>query len=267
MMSGHSITFTHALCRAPSRSVTAGLRAEDRGAPDEDLFAREHAAYVAALRRTGAEVTVLEPQEAFPDGVFIEDPALCLGGVAILLRPQAPTRRGEVAALRLDLSRLFPEIRDLGGHGHVDGGDILCSDTEVMVGLSARTDAAGVAALRPIVEDFGYRMRVVETPAEILHFKTESSLLDPETILASPRLAATGCFGGYRVIETASGEEGAANAIRFNAPVFLSDGFPQTAERLDRAGYEIRQLPMSQAALLDGGLSCLSLRYSLPVKL
>ncbi|QBY00048.1 dimethylarginine dimethylaminohydrolase [Rhodophyticola sp. CCM32] len=263
-MTNHSITFTHALCRAPSRSVTDGLRAEDHGAPDPDVFAREHAGYVAALRQTGAEVTVLEAAEAFPDSVFIEDPALCLKGVAIVLRPGAPTRRGEAAALRPDLQRLFPEIRDLGPGGFVDGGDILCSDTEVMVGLSARTDAQGVAQLRPIVEDLGYQLRLVETPPEILHFKTESSLLDPETILASPRLAATGCFDGYRVIETAPGEEGAANAIRFNAPVFLSQGFSQSADRLSDAGYEVRELPTSAAALLDGGLSCMSLRYSLP---
>lgn len=263
-MAGHSITFTHALCRAPSRSVTDGLRAEDRGAPDADLFAAEHAAYVAALRKTGAEVTVLPPREDFPDSVFIEDPALCLNSVAIVLRPEAPSRRGEAATLRPDLIRLFPEVRELDGEGFVDGGDILCSDAEVMVGLSARTDAVGVAALRPIVEDLGYRLRMVETPPEILHFKTESSLLDPDTILASPRLAATGCFDGYKVIETAPGEEGAANAIRFNAPVFLSDGFSQTADRLDAAGYEIWPMPTTQAALLDGGLSCMSLRYSLP---
>lgn len=221
--------------------------------------------YVAALRDAGAMVTLLEQQEDFPDSCFIEDPALCLKGVAIVLRPGAPSRLGEAAALKPVLEGIFPEVWDLPGRGNVDGGDILCSDSEVMVGLSARTDRAGVDALRPLVEALGYRLRIVETPPDILHFKTESSLLDPETVLATPKLAATGCFDGYRVIETADGEEAAANAIRFNDPVFLSAGHKRTAARLDAAGYRVVELPTTQAALLDGGLSCLSLRFSLPM--
>ncbi|MDG4648040.1 arginine deiminase family protein [Roseibacterium sp. SDUM158017] len=258
---GRSTTFTHALCRAPAASVVDGLRAEDRGAPDVAAFRAEHEAYVAALRATGARVVVLDALEDFPDSVFVEDPALILNGTAIVLRPGAPSRAGEAAALRPALERHCDGVVELP-RGHVDGGDILCSDTEVMIGLSARTDREGIAALAPLVEDLGYRLRLVETPPEILHFKTESSLLDPATVLATPRLAATGCFAGYRVIETAEGEEASANAIRFNAPVFLSAGHPRTAATLDAAGYEVVELATTQAALLDGGLSCMSLRYS-----
>jgi dimethylargininase len=262
-MSGASITFTHALCRAPARTVTQGLRAVDHGAPDPEEFIREHTAYVAALRATGARVTVLQAQENFPDSVFIEDPALILKGVAIQLRPAAPSRLGEAAALAPDLARLGLDVRQLPEGGFVDGGDILCSDTEVMVGLSARTDRAGIAGLQPVVENLGYQLRIVETPPEILHFKTECSLLDPETVLATPRLAATGCFDSYRVVETAPGEDAAANAIRFNAPVFLASGYPGTAERLEAAGFGVTALSVTQAALLDGGLSCMSLRYTM----
>lgn len=263
-MASHSVRFTHALCRRPARSVAQGLRAIDTGTPDPELFAAEHMAYVDALRNAGAMVTLLEPLEAFPDSCFIEDPALCLKGVAIVLRPGAPSRLGEAAALKPVLEGIFPEVWNLPGTGFVDGGDILCSDREVMVGLSARTDRAGVDALRPLVETLGYRLRIVETPADILHFKTECSLLDSETVLATPKLAATGCFRDYRIIETAEGEAAAANAIRFNDPVFLSAGHRRTAEKLDAAGYKVMELPMTQAALLDGGLSCLSLRFSLP---
>ena len=263
-MTHHSITFTHALCRKPARAVTDGLRAVDQGAPDPDVFAAEHAAYVAALRDTGATVHVLEADEAFPDSVFIEDPVLVLKGVPIVLRPGAPSRLGEAAALKPSLQQIFPDLQELAGTGYVDGGDILCSDTEVMVGLSARTNREGVKALEPLVRDLGYVLRIVDTPPEILHFKTESSLLDPETILATPRLAATGCFANYRVIETAEGEGLAANAIRFNAPVFLSRGHPRTGERLNAEGFDVVELATSQAALVDGGLSCMSLRFSLP---
>ncbi|KPQ13580.1 MAG: dimethylargininase [Rhodobacteraceae bacterium HLUCCO18] len=258
---GRSVSFTHALCRAPSSSIVEGLRAEDRGAPDADVFRAEHAAYVAGLEAAGVAVTVLDPLEAFPDSVFVEDPALVLDGVAIVLRPGAPSRAGEAAALRPALERHCDGVLDLG-RGLVDGGDILCTDDRVLVGLSAGTDRDGVEALTPLVDGLGYRLELVGTPPEILHFKTECGLLDPETVLATPRLAATGCFTGLRVIETATGEEAAANAIAVNGRVLVSAGHPTTAERLREAGFAVVELPTTQAALVDGGLSCMWLRYS-----
>lgn len=262
-MTHRSFEFTHALCRTPARSVTDGLRATDQGDPDPLIFAAEHAAYVSALRHAGCEVTVLEADEAFPDSVFIEDPALVLNGVAIVLRPGAASRLGEAAALRPALVEHMADVVDLTTDGFVDGGDILCTDDRVLLGLSARTNAQGAEDLRPLVEAQGYTLEVLQTPPEILHFKTESSLLDAETILATPALAASGAFKGLKVIETALGEEAAANAIRVNGHVFLSAGYPETAERLEKAGYMVTVLNTSQAALVDGGLSCMSLRYSL----
>lgn len=262
-MTHRSYQFTHALCRKPARSVTDGLRASDRGDPDPDLFARQHAAYVAALRDTGCTVTVLEADEAFPDSVFIEDPALVLNGTAIVLRPGAPSRLGEAAALRPALQKHCRDVVDLETDGFVDGGDILCTDDRVLIGLSARTDAKGAEDLRPLVEAQGYRLEVLQTPPEILHFKTDSSLLDHETVLATPTLAASGAFKGLKVIETAPGEEPCANAIRVNGVIIITEGYPVTAAKLEQAGYDVVVLDTSQAALVDGGLSCMSLRYSL----
>lgn len=257
-----SFQFTHALCKAPAKSVSDGLRATDRGDPDPALFARQHDAYVAALRDAGCDVHVLAADEAFPDSVFIEDPALVLNGTAIVLRPGAQTRIGEAAALRSDLMLHMNDVVDLHSDGYVDGGDILCTDDRVLLGLSARTTAQGAEDLRPLVEGLGYKLEVMHTPPEILHFKTESSLLDAETVLATPALAASGAFKGLRVIETAAGEEASANAIRVNDYVFFAKGYPKTAERLENAGFTSRILDISQAALVDGGLSCMSLRYS-----
>lgn len=261
-MTHPSFQFTHALCRLPAKSVTNGLRARDHGDPDPLAFAAEHAAYISALRDAGCDVTVLPADEAFPDSVFIEDPALVLNGTAIILRPGAETRLGEAAALRPALVENMNNVIDLQTDGYVDGGDILCTDNRVLLGLSARTNAKGAEDLRPIVEALGYRLDVLQTPPEILHFKTESSLLDENTVLATPALAVSGAFKGLNVIETAAGEEAAANAIRVNDFVFLSAGYPETAKRLEAAGYRLKILNTSQAALIDGGLSCMSLRYS-----
>ncbi len=105
-------------------------------------------------------------------------------------------------------------------------------------------------------------MRALETPEGVLHFKTDCSLLDAETILATERLDTSGCFEGYRVIHTAAGEEAAANAIRFNDLVVMPSGFPKTRDRLLEAGYNLREIGNSEAAKLDGGMSCLSLRFT-----
>lgn len=261
----HSISFTHAICRKPARSIVDGLRAVDTGTPDLETFQQHHASYVAALRSTGAEVLVLDPSEAFPDSVFVEDAALCLPEGAVVMRPGAPTRLGEAAEMAVTLETLYGPLHHIDGPGFIEGGDILVTGREILVGKSARTDAAGVAALRDIVSQWGYRLNELQTPPDVLHFKTDCSLLDEETILSTKRLAASGCFEGYNVLYTSEGEEACANAIRFNDLVIMPEGFPRTAEMIDRAGFSLREVGNSEAAKLDGGMSCLSLRFSPPV--
>ncbi len=261
-MTAKSYNFSHALCRLPARSSVDGLRAVDTGAPDFETFVAHHNDYVALLRETGAHVTVLEPLEAFPDSVFVEDDALCLQEGAVLMRPGAPSRLGEVAEMAPHLDALYEEVVRMDGDGFIEGGDILTAEREILIGLSARTDQAGVDEFRRVVDRWGYTVRVVETPPGVLHFKTDCSLLDEETILSTKRLAASGCFDTYRVIHTADGEEACANAIRFNEFVIMPAGFPKTREALERSGYDVREVGNSEAAKLDGGMSCLSLRFS-----
>ncbi|MEY4696108.1 MAG: hypothetical protein RIT14_536 [Pseudomonadota bacterium] len=256
-----SFRFTHALTRRPADSATGGLRAIDTGAPDIALMRAQHAAYVAALRKTGTQVIELDPLPAFPDAQFVEDTALCLPQGAILMRPGAPSRAGEVAEIAPHLRALYGEVHAIEA-GHVEAGDILVTGSEVLAGLSARTDATGLSALRALLDRWGYRLRSLATPPGVLHFKTDCALLDAETILATPRLADSGCFQGYRLILTAPGEEAAANVIRVNDAVLMPAGFPGTADRLARAGFTVTELDNSECARLDGGMSCLSLRFS-----
>ena len=122
--------------------------------------------------------------------------------------------------------------------------------------------AAAFADRAGLVARWGYKLREVTVPPGVLHFKPDCSLLDEETILATPRLAASGCFAGYRVIHTAEGEEAAANTIRFNDLVLMPQGFPKTARALAAAGYALREIGNSECAKLDGGMSCLSLRFT-----
>ncbi|WP_341367191.1 arginine deiminase-related protein [Yoonia sp. BS5-3] len=261
-MSDKSFTFSHAISRKPSRSSVDGLRAVNVGAPDLARFEQHHADYVAALRSTGAEVTVLDAMEEFPDSVFVEDAALCLQEGAVIMRPGAPTRLGEAREMAPHLETLYSEVVCIEGPGFIEGGDILTTEREILIGLSARTDKAGVDEFIRLVDRWRYAVRVVDTPPDVLHFKTDCSLLDGETILATKRLDRSGCFKGYNVIHTADGEEACANSIRFNNLVIMPAGFPRTRDQLLAAGYEIREIGNSEAAKLDGGMSCLSLRFS-----
>lgn len=260
-MTEHSYEFSTAVTRKPSKSVVAGLRAKNTGTPDFAQLSRDHTAYIATLRETGAEVIELPAIEAFPDSVFVEDAVLCLKDCAILMRPGAPSRLGEVAEIAPAIRAQYEGVFEITGPGFIEGGDILTTAREVLVGKSARTDAAGVAELREIIAPFGYTLREVQTPPDVLHFKTDCSLLDARTILATQRLDASGCFTGYRVLHTAEGEEAAANSIRFNQFVLMPAGFPKTADMLRSNGYEVREIGNTECAKIDGGMSCLSLRF------
>ena len=257
---GGCYRFSHAIVRTPGASVVDGLRAADRGAPEVSAFRSEHAGYIAALERAGLAVKTLPPLEAYPDSVFVEDVALCLPQGAILLRPGTASRAGEVDEIRAALAGRFSRLAAVD-EGSVDGGDILLTDAGALVGLSARTDRAGFDALDRLLRDFGGHAKAVETPDGVLHFKTDCALLDAETILATHRLRDAKCFGDFRVLEVPAGEDAAANAVRVNGYVLIAAGFPRTAELLEQSGYAVQPVPVSQAALLDGGLSCMSLRY------
>ena len=262
-MPTRSYRFTHAITRAPGTTVTQGLRDVDTGAPDRARFQAHHTAYIAALRATGAQVTELPALDDFPDGIFVEDTALCLPEGAVILRPGAPSRLGEATAMAPPLAQFYGKLATID-RGFIEGGDILVTEREILVGRSARTEATGIVELTRLVAPWGNTVRELQTPPGVLHFKTDCSLLDDETILATRRLAASGCFAGYRVILTAEGDEAAANSIRFNDVVLAPAGFPRTAEKLAKAGYDLREIPNTEAAKLDGGMSCLSLRFTPP---
>lgn len=263
-MSKNSYRFTHAITRKPGSSITSGLRAVDTGPPSHETFLEHHAHYVATLESSGAKVIVLDALENFPDSVFVEDAALCLPEIAIAMRPGTTSRFGEAEIMAPTLGQFYDEVATINGPGFIEGGDILVTEREILIGTSSRTDSAGIEELRTIVSRWNYSVREVQIPKGVLHFKTDCSLLDEDTILSTKRLADSGCFDGYRIIYTAEGEEACANSIRFNDLVLAPDGFPKTKETLLKAGYDVRTIGNSEAAKLDGGMSCLSLRFSPP---
>lgn len=256
----HPFHFTHAIARRPAPSAVKGLRADGGPDPDFAALAAEHAGYVAALADAGLAVTVLDPLDAYPDALFVEDPALVFPGTAILLNPGAPSRAGEVAELRPALSDHFAEVLALG-HGYADGGDVLMMPGRAFIGLSARTDQAGAAALARLLEGLGLRAEVVSTPADILHLKTGCSLIDDETVLAMPSLAASGIFADYRVLTVPEGEAGGANVLRLPDRVLMGRGYPGIRGLIEGLDLPVVEIETSSIAMIDAGLTCMSLRW------
>ncbi len=254
--------FTRAIARTPGDSCVDGLRNQESGAPDPDRFRNQHRVYLDVLVRAGVDVTVLPPDEDFPDSVFVEDTALCLPEGAVVLRPGAPSRRGETAAIEPVLQQHFDgEVRFLPPDGQVDGGDVLVTEREVLIGVSSRTSAAGASSLKTILEHWGYPTRITHSPGSVLHLKSDCASLGCGIVLSTPRLVASGLFDEYLVIQVAEGEDAAANALRVNDTILMAEGYGQTAEALDALALPIEQVPNSEAARLDGGLSCMSLRF------
>ena len=259
-MSARVFDFTNAIVRLPGRSVVNGIRKGSLAPTYEGVLA-EHTAYVAALREAGLTVDVLPPLEAYPDSVFVEDPALVLPEGAIVLRPGVDSRIGEADEIRAALDVHFDRVLALEGEEYADGGDVLVAPDEVFIGLSRRTSRKGAEALAGKLAMLGREARIAETPADILHFKTASSLLDERTVMATQAMAASGAFAGLDVIAVPEGEEGAANFLRVNDTVLVGSHFPRTIALLQARGYTAKAMPVREIAKIDAGLSCMSLRW------
>ncbi len=252
--------FNSAIVRSPGKSVVDGLRANEGPAPVFESIVAEHQAYIVALRRAGAEVIVLDALEQFPDSMFVEDPALVFSQAAVLLRPGAPTRRDEAQELAPTLAARFPAVLRLS-EGFADGGDILVTPNRVLIGLSARTNEAGAAALRKLLRSIGLESQVVEVPRGTLHLKSDCSLIDEETVLATEALAKSGILDEFRIMLVPDDERGATNALRINDVVFVKAGCPRTLDMLVNHGLNVLPLPVSEIGKVDAGLSCMSLRW------
>jgi dimethylargininase len=253
--------FNAAIVREPGLSVVNGLRDDASAVADYQKIAAEHRAYVAALREAGLAVDVLPALEAYPDSMFVEDPALVFSEGAILLRPGAASRLGESEGMRNVLKRHFGRVLELRGDEYVDGGDVLITPESVMIGVSKRTTEAGAKALCARLAELGRKGRIAQTPASVLHFKTASALLSEDTIVATKAIAASGVFSGFDTLIVPDGEEAAANLVRVNDVVFVGSAYPRTIDLIARKGLAVRALAVSEVAKLDAGLSCMSLRW------
>jgi dimethylargininase len=254
-----SARFSHALCRLPGPDAGAGLTTSTLGPPDQARLLAQHAAYVGALRALGLEVEVLPPLPGHPDAYFVEDPAVVVPELAVVTRPGAPSRRGEAAALAPALAR-HRRLATVEAPGTLDGGDVLVVGSQVLVGRSERTNEAGIATLGRLLAPHGYRTTPVPVGAG-LHLKSSVNWVGGDALVVAAGFQGRAALEGFRLLELDPAEGYAANVLQVNGTLLLPAGFPRTLALLASLGQPILELDTSEVRKMDGGLTCLSIRF------
>lgn len=255
--------FQHAIVRRPCREITRGIASmPELGAPDYALACRQHDAYIAALERCGLDVLVLPADARYPDSCFIEDPAVITRCCAILANPGAASRNGEKQAVLAALRRFFPaeRIERIEAPGTLDGGDVMMVGDDFYIGLSQRTNAEGARQLRAILSRYGLRGHTAPL-REMLHLKSGVNYLEPDRLLVAGEFIGRPEFASFAQIIVPPEEAYAANCLWLNGTVLVPSGYPQVRRAVAAAGYPVVELDVSEFRKLDGGLSCLSLRF------
>ncbi len=251
--------FTRAILRSPGPDAADGITTAGLGPPDLDLLRAQHEAYGGALAGLGLELEILPPLAGHPDAYFVEDAALVFPEIGVVTRPGAPARRGEAAALAPVVAR-HRSLARIEAPGTLDGGDVLAVGQTVFIGLSERTNPEGAAQLRRLLEPFGYDCRTVPV-GEGLHFKSSVTWVGGTTLLMAEAFADRPEFTGFERLRARPGEEYAANTLWINGTLLTPKGFPDTLAKLEELGLPVLELDTSEARRMDGGLTCMSLRF------
>jgi len=252
--------FKKAIVRTPGRSMVSGLTRANLGTPDYQKALEQHRLYILALETCGLEVLVLDADEAYPDSTFIEDTALLTPHCAIITCPGAPSRAGETEGMRPLLGRFYAMIEEIKAPGTLEGGDVMQVGQHFYIGLSERTNLAGAEQLIAILERYGMTGSTVPVKG-FLHLKTGVTCVAEKALLAAGAFISRPEFSEFMILAVATGEERAANCIRINDRILMPAGFPKVRELLTAEGAQIIEVDISEYAKLDGGLTCLSLRF------
>jgi dimethylargininase len=256
--------FTNAIVRLPGANLSQGLTTSaTKSAPDFGKALEQHAAYCRALAACGLDVTLMDADTRYPDGTFVEDTFVIAERVAIATRPGAKTRMGEVASVAAALRRFRPRWERIEAPGTVDGGDICQVDDHFLIGLSARTNEAGAAQLAAILARHHYSSSTVDIRghSSLLHLKSGIAYLGERRFVMTAGFPPVDEIADAERIEASVIEAYAANCVPVNDDVLVAAGFPNVASALTKRGYRVRAIDMTEFAKMDGGLSCLSLRF------
>ncbi|MCW9049780.1 MAG: arginine deiminase family protein [Deltaproteobacteria bacterium] len=251
---------SNAIVRRPGRSIVNGLSMTASGTPVYEKALEQHAQYVKALGYCGLEVKVLDCLEGYPDATFVEDVAILTPDCAIITAPGAPSRRGEVEAIKPVLNPYYSCIECIHTPGTLEGGDLMQVGNHLYIGLSQRTNEAGARQLTAILEKYGITASTVPV-VNFLHLKTAVTYVGQNHLMVAEGFALPEELQSFKAFQVPIAELPAANCILINDKIMMSAGFPRTQEQLGLIGTEIVAVDISEFAKIDGGLTCLSLRF------
>jgi len=255
--------FRRAIVRPPAENFAGGLTTADLGNPDFGLALAQHEAYCQALEACGLEVLRLPPDKEYPDSTFVEDTAVLTGRSAILCRAGAASRMGEVARVRDAVRRFYPTLHEIQEPGTLDGGDACEAGSHFFIGISHRTNEEGARQLGRFLAASGYTSSTVDirSTQSILHLKSGIAYLGNKVLVVMEEMAGREEFSGHSLLTVSPEESYACNCVLVNERVLVPAGFPRIIDELERRGYKTLPLEMSEFRKMDGGLSCLSLRF------
>lgn len=254
-------TFTRILARRPAENFADGITTQDLGAPNFERAMQQYDHYLQQLRDLGLQIRVLDADPRYPDGHFVEDPIVIYKDMAFVCRSGSEARRGEADGLLAQLADLRI-VRMVDENAFIDGGDVLFCADRVLIGLSERTNKAGANALKRALKNVDADIRVDFVPFEgVLHLKSGLTELAPGVLIRDPALKTDVDLSWSKVVTLPPEEGYAADVMPVNEAIFIVAGFP-TVQRLAEQHYQqVIALDMSEFQKMDGGLTCLSLRY------
>lgn len=255
--------FRNAIVRIPGSNFDAGLTTVSLGKPQFDRVLAQHERYCRALEECGLGLITLGADLRFPDSTFVEDTAVITAHGAILTRPGAVSREGEVEAIRPAIRQFFSSMLSIEAPGTVDGGDICEAGSHFFIGLSQRTNKEGARQLAAHLASLGYTSSTIDVreTTTILHLKSGVSFIEDNTLVVMEEMAGNEAFHAYSLVPVRAEESYAANCVRVNDHVLLAEGYPKLTAELRARGFKPLLLDMSEFQKMDGGLSCLSLRF------
>ena len=252
--------FTKAIVRTPCENMVNGLTTAGLGEPDYPLAMEQHRKYISTLNECGLDVIILDEDPAFPDSTFVEDTALLTPACAIISKPGARSRKGEEIQMQSVLEGLYDDIEHIRDPGTLEPGDVMMVGAHYYIGLSERTNAEGAQQLESILEKYGFKASTVDI-AGMLHLKSGLAYLENNILLSDHAFIGHQTFQDFEIIPVSPDEAYAANSLWINDQVLVASGYPQTLKAIKSKGFKVIELDVSEFRKLDGGLSCLSLRF------
>jgi dimethylargininase len=249
-----------ALTRAVSPSiVNCELTFLERQPIQLDLAQRQHAAYEQALRDLGARIVRLPDRPELPDAVFVEDTAIVLDEIAVICPMGVESRRAE-ARDTADALAPFRHLVRLTPPATLEGGDVVRAGRTLYVGLSARSNAAGIEQLRAAINPHGYTVYAVPMSG-CLHLKSACAFLGQNTILLNPDFVDAGMFPNFEILNVPKNEPMSADILPVGSTIIVTADAPALRALLDQRGFKTLALDLSELQKAEAGTTCMSILF------